>query len=973
MVTLERLRGELRQCLAEAEVYNKLEIESATQECNTTLARAQAALETEKEQAAAVYRQTIEANEQAHRQRIDAIEMNQSQQTEIATKQFQASQTLVSERLMVLRQQWGVLAADWTDPLWQLYTPDLKARPPDAVRVGTLIQEGYSDAYPSRSVSAMVRLTGATQHLVFLTSGGAKSSALGAMQAVCLRLLTSFAPGDVQFTFIDPVGLGNNVAGLLNLSELLRGTKAWTEAEQVRRRMEDLTGHMETVFQKYLTNRFPDIETYNDKAGLVAEPYQFLVVANFPVNFTEDSANRLLSIAANGPRTGVHLVMVIDTDQIKSNQSRLGGFVLDDLLRVSTVIEMNKGNNWQLRGLDTQIGAHRLTLDQLPSAEFVNDHILQPINEHANRTRDRVRVEFDEVIESAPWGATSLNGISIPIGRAGARETQKLELGKGSAQHVLIAGKIGMGKSSLLHAIVTGLAWAYPPEELELYLIDGKAGVEFKDYADYGLPHARVIAIQSEREFALSVLRSLNAEMKRRADELIKGYQNLPNYREKTQQKLSRILLVIDEFQDLFSDDDPLALEAGQIMSRLILQGRGFGIHILMASQSLATARGINRVLYDQMGVRIALQCSEEDSILILGSGNVAARRLTRVGEAIYNALNGALEGNNEFQVAYLNEEDRRKHLTTLKKQADQIAWKRRPIIFEGNALAHINANDELNTLIESPDWMSRNGRIAAKIWLGEPMELKAPTAARFRRQSAVNMMLLGTDERTAYALLTSSVLGLCAQYSPQNVEFYLVNLAVYDQPWAENFQALGEHMPHSIHVSSGRGIGDLIQKLAETVKTRVEQQKVNPQAELGWTIYCVIGGLQTARELRRIDEYTPSEFSETLSLVLRDGPEVGVHTIVWVSSYANVEQVLSPRDLQQFCLKVALQTGPENSRRFLNESLATNLGSFRAYFVDEDAGGKLEKFRPYELSTIAEIQTWAERLKTSKDGHTEN
>ena len=83
----------------------------------------------------------------------------------------------------------------------------------------------------------------------------------------------------------------------------------------------------------------------------------------------------------------------------------------------------------------------------------------------------------------------------------GHARLQHLELGSGTAQHVLIAGKTGSGKSNLLHVLITNSALLYSPDHLQLYLIDFKKGVEFKIYASYQLPHARVIAIESEREF----------------------------------------------------------------------------------------------------------------------------------------------------------------------------------------------------------------------------------------------------------------------------------------------------------------------------------------------------------------------------------------------------------------------------------------------------------------------------------------
>ena len=91
---------------------------------------------------------------------------------------------------------------------------------------------------------------------------------------------------------------------------------------------------------------------------------------------------------------------------------------------------------------------------------------------------------------------------------------QYLELGKETSQHVLVAGKTG-AETNLLHVLLTNLALTYSPYELELYLIDFKT-VGFTPYATYQLPHARVVAVQSEREFAQSVLKGLDTVLEER-------------------------------------------------------------------------------------------------------------------------------------------------------------------------------------------------------------------------------------------------------------------------------------------------------------------------------------------------------------------------------------------------------------------------------------------------------------------------
>src|SRR5207249_5492116 len=144
--------------------------------------------------------------------------------------------------------------------------------------------------------------------------------------------LTAVPPGKVRFTILDPVGLGENFAAfplLADYDEALIAGRIWTEQHQIEQRLADLTTHMENVIQKYLRNQFQTLEEYNEQAGEVAEPYRVLVVANFPANFSAESARRLLSLAASGARCGIYTLITVDTRQPLPQ-----GFDLADLERV---------------------------------------------------------------------------------------------------------------------------------------------------------------------------------------------------------------------------------------------------------------------------------------------------------------------------------------------------------------------------------------------------------------------------------------------------------------------------------------------------------------------------------------------------------------------------------------------------------------------------------------------------------------
>ena len=559
---------------------------------------------------------------------------------------------------------------------------------------------------------------------------------------------------------------------LADIDEQLVTSRIWTEPPHIEKRLADLTEHMETVLQAYLRNEYPTLDDYNRQAGEVAEPYRVLVVANFPTNFTEVSLRRLLSIADGGVRCGVFLLASVDESQplprgfsltdlerhaivlrlpaVATNASTQGS-LLQELLgdtgattiaaadvvvrttssgrrrpdydsQISTVMEtpavfppdddvsdsVRSLSTFQLD--DADLSRWPLQIDPPPAAEEFG-RIVRLAGEMARSVR-RVEVPFERVMPApeAYWTSSSRAGLDIPVGRAGATKLQHLRLGKGTSQHVLIAGKTGSGKSSLLHALITNAALHYTPDEVEFYLIDFKKGVEFKTYATQGLPHARVIAIESDREFGVSVLQRLDELLKQRGDLYRRvGVQDLAGYRDaRPDESLPRVMLVIDEFQEFFVEEDVLSQQAALLLDRLIRQGRAFGVHVLLGSQTLAGAYSLARSTLGQIAVRIALQCSETDAHLILSEENSAARLLSRPGEAIYNDANGLVEGNHPFQVVWLDDVQRETYLGWLREWADQFSQRtasdeeatavtgsRWPaaIVFEGNIPADPLAN----------------------------------------------------------------------------------------------------------------------------------------------------------------------------------------------------------------------------------------------------------------------------------------
>ena len=795
------------------------------------------------------------------------------------------------------------------------------------------------------------------------TDGSDDGASTRALNAMALRLIASHPPGRASFVFIDPVGLGKDFAGLMHLAdyeETLIHHRIWTQSTHIEERLAELNDHIEKVIQMYLRDEYDHIADYNAQAGMIAEKYRFVVIAGFPSAFSEISAKRLLAIASSGARCGVHLLIQRDT------RLPIPDPALEDELRRNCLHVIYRKSAFHLAA--NPPGADQVVFDEAPSHRDSME-LVHRIG-RASVDSNRVQVPFSQIAPPVDeiWKSSTSEELRVPIGRTGARKLQMLCIGKGTRQHALVAGKTGSGKSTLFHVIITNLALWCSPDEVEFYLVDFKKGVEFKCYASKRLPHARVVAIESDREFALSVLQRVDAELKRRG-ELFRqaGAQDVAGYlRSCPGEVMPRSLLLIDEFQEFFTEDDSVAQEASLLLDRIVRQGRAFGIHVILGSQTLGGAYTLARATLGQMVIRIALQCNETDAHLIMDDDNPAPRMLTRPGEGIYNDQAGALAANSPFQIVWLPEQERDAVLDEINARAASIAkLPPPPVVFEGNAPADLADNIELATAWKSKPSTQPN---AARAWLGAPNSIKGPTEAVFRRQSGNHLLVVGQSAERTASLLGISLLSLAAQYPADQAEFIILDPRADDIPSGREgdlFHRLAAMLPHPIRFGSPMQAGEIMTSLASELSSRAETAGREAPA-----IYVIIHDLQRFRSLRPDDEFLFSmddsaavSPSKVFAELLGEGSSSGIHVIASTDTWNNVSRWIPRKSLAEFGMRVLFQMSANDSANLIDSPAASTLGLHRALFHNEQLGSQ-ETFRPYATPDPA----WIGKLASAKD-----
>ena len=203
--------------------------------------------------------------------------------------------------------------------------------------------------------------------------------------------------------------------------------------------------------------------------------------------------------------------------------------------------------------------------------------------------------------------------------------------------HILVAGSTNSGKSICLDSMLISLICKYSPEELRLILIDPKK-TEFIVFD--GLPHLMINEIISDAQKAVSAFNWAIKEMERRYDLFEKktragvNVRNVDEYnsaRTEDEERLPKIVIVVDELADLMS---VAKKDIEERIQRLTQKARAAGIHLVLATQR-PSVDVITGVIKGNLPTRMALRViSDVDSRTILDESG--AQKLLGNGDMLF-------------------------------------------------------------------------------------------------------------------------------------------------------------------------------------------------------------------------------------------------------------------------------------------------------------------------------------------------
>ncbi|OFR48150.1 cell division protein FtsK [Actinomyces sp. HMSC075C01] len=690
------------------------------------------------------------------------------------------------------------------------------------------------------------------------------------------------------------------------------------DTQELTETIHHLHEHIQAVLN-VIQGRTESLLDFRRQLSPKVEGFKLVVLSTDYELLSDEIKDKLTVLLKAGPAAGV--TFLIHSMTLGVNELVLG---LSQQCQVdgSTVLDERSG----VRGRFDPLSADELIAVSRRVASAVASAQVEP-------------VAFSEVQPlDAPWSQSSRDGISFAVGTYGM-STIEVTLGDELNQrhNALITGAVGQGKSNLISVVVHSLCQRYSPSEIEFYMLDFKEGVTLQAFAPDPhtgsfLPHARVLGLDADREYGVNVLRHLFAIYRQRmATFKAAGVQNIRQYRlANPEAVMPRIVVVIDEFQMLFGEDDDTAESAVDLLVKGARLFRACGIHFILASQTISSGYLLGGTagegLFGQVPVRIALKNSLAESHATLGFKNDAASHL-RSREAIVNLDYGELSSNRKTTIAYADDAILAKLRTAWWQQArDTVAP---PEVFEGER--RLSLHDDARVL---PSLHAGQAMLGRRISVGT-----APLTVDFTTDVGRNLALLGTGP--GHAILLNAALSLL--HSTPAAELILLDLiGDWHSPARNAVRATFEQQLTKIgstyRIVDKHQADALVDELAEQVADRADNASAPP-------VYVIGFGLERWRA-------SSDEREEAVQELFKAAPVSHIHFLLWWKKQTSFENCVGYNGSTYFDIKAAMQLDASSAVDFFDDALLRWRGADNRMLVWDSA----EMSRPQLVIPYAQL-----------------
>lgn len=795
-----------------------------------------------------------------------------------------------------------------------------------------------------------------------------------ALKAYVLKILMNFPVGQTRPVFFDSDSQATFTMFTTIGESSQKGlvTRPWYEPEDITREMNKIATERANLNISY---------GENIKSRLEREPIYFVAGRNFPKGVSEEALSSLYTIFLAGAKNGFFGVLQANEGEIESkkgdhkwistiNTIRDNSFVMTEINGVFYVKDSrtNETDRFVFDNLYEVFEDERIQKDVISAIiSGVSSYKRQIEKFEYLFSKDAGNVENTDATDVNTWfRSDATKRFEIPIGISGASTVQKYVVDS-VAQHALISGVTQSGKSSLLRTMIVSSMIKYTPENINFYLVDFKEGVEFEPFSRYKLPWIKVVALNTQRDFALVILQNLAKEFKRRADKMreysVSNIGNVPG------EKFPRIVFIFDEVQELLRENDSITNECVSILAQLVSEGAAMNINIILTSQDFTNCNGLDRLMAN-MVIRIAFKGSPNSAKKIMGEG-FAVTQLEQGdgGYAAINSASGSSGKTNFFQVGYLSREGLNEYLSTL-----------------ATAMQNKPANTQILSYSASQDIYNKFNRFICdgeivysqtpenyELVVGDTCNIAARKLIKLGSGRGDNLLVIGETEYVARSVFSLSIMSAlydelaCGARKLDNELVRIIDLSEEDEEYFTEFKQL---FNKQIGITGLSGIEEMINDTYSNLLARINGEYAKEER-----LFLAIFGLDAAFAYYR-DMYSgedDSNFVNKLVRILEEGPQYGINTIIWTHNREGLYKLISQATVGTYMRKrLFFGSNMEDYAFVSNKAPVQSVIDNKALlYADVESIGQTV-FRAYAIPELHWVESLAERYQQFIDENNE-
>lgn len=621
---------------------------------------------------------------------------------------------------------------------------------------------------------------------------------------------------------------------------------------------------------------YGDVVAYNDECKRIVVPYDVVVILDYrkSLSYLQD----LKPVFENGRKGGIYFILMNNSDH-PINDFVNGSLLTDKLFYQETDVREIGGPDKKAFIKYTPLLENKTIEDRI--FKYINDEALKEESIDAEIDYEGMLAEDYRRIDSSA---------SVPVGFTPDGKIVDFNLDTISDVHYFILGQSGTGKSVFLHNIILGGMARYSPLELEFYLMDFKiGGVEFNRYK--GEKHVKALLVDnSDAQITLEILREIAARMKERGKLLRKmGVSNIVEYNKlNPTERMPRIVLVADECHVMFPTSANrknvrINNEISDIMTKIAKEGRSQGVHLILATQTLAESE-IPREILNNITDFFLLKCAPSDSERLVSGSSETTGKL-KTGQVLHHG-----DADDVFKSNYVPTPEAIRIIGDINKKTNPFT--NNQFYFVGSQIFKLDEKVK--------ESISGKGPLTV---LGRSIDTKMSVVkVPLKNEFADNMILFGINDEEQVSRTTMSALrSLIASTEGMTYRIIVINCLSEGNP--NTTSVLNDLSKEGkIEMISPRNAGVTFRDLADSIKN----EQVQPT-----TIFIL--GQERFRELRmdsaietersavkevkkeedsffgldmnfgsKSDESFDS-YRKALSYILSNGAEQGVHVILQI------------------------------------------------------------------------------------------